>query len=61
MVSELRKSKTEYYTKYFDTHKSNMKQLWAGIRSKVGSCISYLIHENVKVEDSKGMANIFLK
>ena len=47
MVSELRKSKTEYYTKYFDTHKSNMKQLWAGIRSivdlkyKVGSCISF--------------------
>ena len=65
VVSELRKSKTEYYTKYFDTHKSNMKQLWAGIRSivdlkcKVGSCISYLIHENVKVEDSKRMANIF--
>ena len=44
-----------------------MKQLWAGIRSivdlkyKVGSCLSYLIHENVKVEDSKGMANIFNK
>ena len=42
-----------------------MKQLWAGIRSivdlkyEVSSCISYLIHENVKVEDSKGMANIF--
>ena len=42
-----------------------MKQLWAGIRSivdlkyKVGSCISYLMDDNVKVEDSKGMANIF--
>ena len=65
VVSELRKSKTEYHTKYFDTHKSNMKQLWAGIRSivelkyKVGSCISYFIHENVKVEDSKGTASIF--
>ena len=65
VVSELRKSKTKYYNKYFDTHKSNMKQLWAGIRSivdwkyKVGSCVSYLIHENVKVEDSKGMASIF--
>ena len=66
MVSELRKSKAEHYTKYFSTHKSNMKQLWAGIRSivdlryqNVGSCISYLIHDNVKVEDSKVMTNMF--
>ena len=50
MVSELRKSKAEYYTKYFSTNRSNMKQLRADIRSivdlkyKVGSCISYLIH-----------------
>ena len=41
-----------------------MKQLRAGIRSivdlkyKVGSCISYLIH-NVQVEDLRGMSNIF--
>ena len=58
VVSELRKSKTECHTEYFSTHKSNMKQLWAEILSiadlkyKVGSCISYLIHDNVKVEDS---------
>ena len=51
VVSEIRKSKSEYHTKYFNTHKSNMKQLWAGIRSivdlkyNVSSCMSYLIHE----------------
>ena len=66
VVSEIRKSKVEYYTEYFNKYKSNMKMLWTGIRSivnvkyKAGSTISHLIGaDNAKVDDSKEMANIF--
>ena len=31
VVSEIRKSKNEYYAEYFTKHKTNMKMLWSGI------------------------------
>jgi len=30
---ETKKSKTNYYTQYFDTHNKNIKKVWQGIRS----------------------------
>ena len=33
VVSEIRKSKNDYYSQYFARHKSNLKMLWSGIRS----------------------------
>ena len=65
VVSDIRKSKNEYYAEYFTKHKTNMKMLWSGIRSvinsksNIGSSISCLTHNGVKVDDSKQMANIF--
>ena len=65
VVSEIRKSKNEYYAEYFTKHKTNMKMLWSGIRSiinsksNIGSIISCFTHNGVKVDDSKQMANIF--
>ena len=59
VVSEVRKSKNEYYAEYFAKHKTNMKMLWSGIRSiinsklNIGSSISCLTHNGVKVDDSK--------
>ena len=58
-VTEIRKSKNDYYTDYFTKHKTNMKMLWSGIRSIVnsntnlGSNISSLIYNGIKIEDSK--------
>ena len=65
IVSEIRKSKNDYYSLYFARHKSNMKMLWSGIRSiinvtsNVGISISSLDQNGVKVEEPKIMANIF--
>ena len=65
IVSEIRKSKNDYYSLYFARHKSNMKMLWSGIRSiinvtsNVGISISSLDQNGVKVEEPKTMANIF--
>ena len=65
VVSEVRKSKNQCYAEYFSKHKTNMKMLWSGIRSiinsklNIGSSISCLTHNGVKVDDSKQMANIF--
>ena len=65
VVTEIRKSKNDYYADYFTKHKTNMKMLWSSIRSivnstiNVGSDISSLIHNGAKMEDSKKMANIF--
>ena len=64
VVTEIRKSKNDYYADYFTKHKTNMKMLWSGIRSivssntNIGSNISSLIHNGAKTEDSKKMANI---
>ena len=35
VVSEQCKSKIKYYQNYFEKHKTNMKMLWAGIKSIV--------------------------
>ena len=60
VVTEIRKSKNDYYANYFIKHKTNMKMLWSGIRSIVksksnaGSSITGLIHNHgTKIEDSK--------
>ena len=31
VVTEIRKSKNDYYADYFTKHKNNMKMLWSGI------------------------------
>ena len=65
VASEIRKSKNEYYAKYFTKHKTNMKMFWSGIRSIINSksnicsSIPCLTHNGVKVDDSKQMANIY--
>ena len=65
VVSEIRKSKNDYYSQYFARHKSNMKMLWSGIRSiinvtsNVGISISSLDQNGAKVEEPRTMANIF--
>ena len=65
VLSEVRKSKNEYYAEYFAKHKTNLKMLWSGIRSiinyklNIGSSVSCLTHNGVKVDDSKQMANMF--
>ena len=67
VVFEIRKSRNDYYNNYFNTHKSNMKKLWSGIRSiinvssKSGYCISQLIQDGKEIDDPKTMANIFKK
>ena len=59
VVTEIRKSKNDYYADKFTKHKTNMKMLWSGIRStsivnsktNAGSHISSLIHNGTKIED----------
>ena len=65
VVSEIRKSKNDYYSQHFARHKSNMKMLWSGIcsiinvTSNVGISISSLDQNGAKGEEPKTMANIF--
>ena len=62
---EIRKSKREYYKNYFETHRSNMKQLWSGIKSiittKIEShhLISQIRVENVDNDDPKIIVDKF--
>jgi len=37
IVSLIRKSKTNHYTKYFNSHSSNMQKIWKGINELIGS------------------------
>ena len=37
VVTEIRKSKNDYYADYFTKHKTNIKMLWSGIRFIVNS------------------------
>ena len=59
VVSEIRKSRNDYYSQYLAKHKSNMKMLWSGIRSiinvksNVGIGISNLYQNGAKVEEPK--------
>ena len=66
VVSEQRKSKTEYYQNYFENHKTNMKMLWTGIESIIHlkakhqlSHISHLKSNDSRVTDPVEMANHF--
>ena len=64
---EIRKSKREYYDNYFKIHKSNMKKLWAGIRSIVNTkqrsrqLISQIKSDGKDYDNPKDIANIFNK
>ena len=46
VVSEIGKSKNDYYSQYFARHKSNMKMLWSGIRSIIN------VKSNVRISVS---------
>ena len=66
VVAEQRKSKIDYFQKYFETNKTNMKMLWSGIRSIVNmktksqlSQISHLLENGKQVDDPVKMANMF--
>ena len=49
---EIRKSKREYYKNYVETHKSNMKQLWSGIKSIITTMIkSHHLISQIRVEN----------
>ena len=68
VVSEERKSKIRYSQNYFEKNKTNMKMLWAGIRSIVNvkvktqfSIISHLWDNGTCVNDPVKMANLFDK
>ena len=54
IVTEIRKSKNDYYAEYFTKYKINMKMLWSGIHS-VFLCLSH----NGLIVDNQKMANIF--
>ena len=57
IVTEIRKSKNDYYADYLPIHKASMIMLWSDIRSivnsksNVGSSIPGLIHKDTKIED----------
>ena len=66
VVAEQRKSKIDYFQKYFETNKTNMKMLWSGVRSIVNmktknqlSQISHLLENGKQVDDPVKMANMF--
>ena len=66
MVSKQRKEKRNYFLKYFEKNKTNMKKLWTGIKSIVNvkaknqlSQISHLTDNGVRVTDPVKMANMF--
>ena len=66
VAAEQCKSKIDYFQKYFETIKTNMKMLWSGIRSIVNvktksqlSQISHLLENGKQVDDPIKMANMF--
>ena len=66
VVSEQRKEKRNYFLKYFEKNKTNMKKLWTGIKSIVNvkaknqlSQISYLTDNGVRITDPVKIANMF--
>ena len=66
VVAEQRKSKIDYFQKYFETNKTNMKMLWSGIRSivnmKTKSQLSQILHllgNGKQVDDPIKMADMF--
>ena len=66
VISEQHKEKRNYFLKYFEKNKTNMKKLWTGIKSIVNvkaknqlSQISHLTDNGVRVTDPVKMANMF--
>ena len=66
VVSENRKSKINYFDTYFQANKSNMKNLWTGIKSIINTksknsfqSISQLTHNGEIIQDPQKMANVF--
>ena len=66
VVSENRKSKINYFDTYFQANKSNMKNLWTGIKSIIKTksksslqSISQLTANCETIKDPKKMANLF--
>ena len=66
VVSEQRGEKIRYFQNYFETHKTNIKMLWTGIKSMVNtesknqfSQISHLLDNGKRINDPVKMANIF--
>ena len=65
VVAEQCKSKIDYFQKYFETNKTNMKIRWLGIRSIVNvktksqlSQISHLLENGKQVDDPVKLANM---
>ena len=66
VVSENRKSKINYFDTYFQANKSNMKNLWTGIKSIINTksknsfqSIFQLTHNGEIIQDPQKMANVF--
>ena len=66
VVSENRKSKINYFDAYFQANKSNMKNLWTGIKSIINTksknslqSISQLTADGETIQDPQKMANVF--
>ena len=66
VVAEQGKSKIDYFQKYFEINKTNMKMLWSGIRAIVNvktksqlSQISHLLENGKQVDDPVKIANMF--
>ena len=65
VTREIKKAKTAYYKKYFETNLSNMKKTWQGIKeiinlnNKGGPKISQLVYEGKLIKTNEGMANAF--
>ena len=66
VASEQRREKIRHFQNYFDTHKTNMRMLWTGIKSIVNtksknqsSQISHVTDNEKRIDDPVKMANIF--
>ena len=65
VVSENKKSKINYFDTYFQANKSNMKNLWTGIKSIINKksknslqSISQLTTDGEAIQDPQKMANV---
>ena len=66
VVYEQRRGKINYFQRYFETHKTNMRMLWSSIRSIVNvstkkqlTQISHSLENGNRTDDPTKMVNIF--
>ena len=63
ITDNIRKSKKDYYNKFFDENVNNLKKTWKGIKDllhqKKTSQISQINHENVNITNPTKIANTF--